>query len=148
MIRSKFSWRSGPTPRYKEILSLTIILQVWHVADNIFKHLDAVSLLNCEKVTWIMRQCLRPFPGVWPVAGLPHEEAGLAEMCRDIRLTYPSGIRHVGRRKLLPGRWQAHLKRAQEDLPQIRARQLEDDGLRWGSAVQCQCRKKGFHNQD
>ena len=36
---------------YKDILSLTIIFQLWHVADNIFKHLDAVSLLNCEKVT-------------------------------------------------------------------------------------------------
>ena len=38
---------------YKDILSLTIIFQLWHVTDNIFKHLDAVSLLNCEKVTCI-----------------------------------------------------------------------------------------------
>ena len=36
---------------YRDILSFTIICQLWHVADNIFKHLDAVSLLNCEKVT-------------------------------------------------------------------------------------------------
>ena len=35
---------------YKDILSLTIIFQLWHVTDNIFKHLDAVSLLNCKKV--------------------------------------------------------------------------------------------------
>ena len=36
---------------YRDILSFTIICQLWHVADNIFKYLDAVSLLNCEKVT-------------------------------------------------------------------------------------------------
>ena len=35
---------------YRDILSFTIICQLWHIADNIFKYLDAVSLLNCEKV--------------------------------------------------------------------------------------------------
>ena len=39
---------------YRDILSFTIICQLWHVADNIFKYLDAVSLLNCEKVLKII----------------------------------------------------------------------------------------------
>ena len=34
--------------------SFTIICQLWHVSDNIFKYLDAVSLLNCEKVQKIL----------------------------------------------------------------------------------------------
>ena len=50
----------GETTEYKDIVSVTIILQLWHITDNIFKNLDAVSLLQCEKVssnttttTWI-----------------------------------------------------------------------------------------------
>ena len=35
---------------YKDILSFTIICQLWHISDNIFKNMDAVTLLNCEKV--------------------------------------------------------------------------------------------------
>ena len=35
---------------YKDIVSVTIIYKLWHIADSIFKNLDAVSLLNCEKV--------------------------------------------------------------------------------------------------
>ena len=34
-----------------DILSYTIIYQLWHIADIIFQNLDALSLLNCEKVT-------------------------------------------------------------------------------------------------
>ena len=33
-----------------DILSYTIIYQLWHIADIIFKNLDALSLLSCEKV--------------------------------------------------------------------------------------------------
>jgi len=40
----------GETTEYKDIVSVTIILQLWHITDNIFKNLDAVSLLQCEKV--------------------------------------------------------------------------------------------------
>ena len=36
---------------YKDILSFTIICQLWHISDNIFKNMDAVTLLNCEKVS-------------------------------------------------------------------------------------------------
>ena len=32
-----------------DILSYTIIYQLWHIADIIFQNLDALSLLNCEK---------------------------------------------------------------------------------------------------
>ena len=35
---------------FRDIISVTILRQLWHVADTIFKHLDAVSLLHCEKV--------------------------------------------------------------------------------------------------
>ena len=35
---------------FRDIVSVTILRQLWHVADTIFKHLDAVSLLHCEKV--------------------------------------------------------------------------------------------------
>ena len=35
---------------YKDILSFTIICQLWHISDNIFKNMDAVTLLHCEKV--------------------------------------------------------------------------------------------------
>ena len=41
----------GETTEYKDIVSVTIILQLWHITDNIFKNLDAVSLLQCEKVS-------------------------------------------------------------------------------------------------
>ena len=34
----------------QDILSYTIIYQLWHIADIIFQNLDALSLLNCEKV--------------------------------------------------------------------------------------------------
>ena len=33
-----------------DILSYTIIYQLWHIADIIFQNLDALSLLSCEKV--------------------------------------------------------------------------------------------------
>ena len=36
----------------RDIVSVTIMRQLWHVADRIFKHLDAVSLLHCEKVRY------------------------------------------------------------------------------------------------
>ena len=38
---------------FGDIVSVTILRQLWHVADTIFKHLDAVSLLHCEKVNMI-----------------------------------------------------------------------------------------------
>ena len=38
---------------FRDIVSVTILRQLWHVADTIFKHLDAVSLLHCEKVNII-----------------------------------------------------------------------------------------------
>ena len=37
---------------FRDIVSVTILRQLWHVADTIFKHLDAVSLLHCEKVQY------------------------------------------------------------------------------------------------
>ena len=37
---------------FRDIVSVTIMRQLWHVADRIFKHLDAVSLLHCEKVRY------------------------------------------------------------------------------------------------
>ena len=41
---------SEPQQEFRDIVSVTILRQLWHVADTIFKHLDAVSLLHCEKV--------------------------------------------------------------------------------------------------
>jgi len=43
---------------YKDIVSVTILLQLWHIADNIFKNLDAVSLLQCEKVCELWKHYL------------------------------------------------------------------------------------------
>ena len=48
--KSKFEEASEPQQEFRDIVSVTILRQLWHVADTIFKHLDAVSLLHCEKV--------------------------------------------------------------------------------------------------
>jgi len=74
---------------YKDILSLTIIFQLWHVTDNIFKHLDAVSLLNCEKVCDLWR-------------GYLMRERVWQKCVERFALTCPAYIRHVGWWKLLP----------------------------------------------
>ena len=39
---------------YNDIVSVSIILKLWHIVDQIFKSLDAVSLLHCEKVNGIV----------------------------------------------------------------------------------------------
>ena len=43
---------------YKDIVSVTITYRLWHISDNIFKNLDAVSLLHCEKVCDLWKQYL------------------------------------------------------------------------------------------
>ena len=48
--KSKSEEASEPQQEFRDIVSVTILRQLWHVADTIFKHLDAVSLLHCEKV--------------------------------------------------------------------------------------------------
>ena len=48
--RSKTEEASENQQEFRDIVSVTILRQLWHVADTIFKHLDAVSLLHCEKV--------------------------------------------------------------------------------------------------
>ena len=35
---------------YRDIVSVTMLYRLWHIVDRIFHNLDAVSLLNCEKV--------------------------------------------------------------------------------------------------
>ena len=39
-------------------MSVTITYRLWHISDNIFKNLDAVSLLHCEKVCDLWKQYL------------------------------------------------------------------------------------------
>ena len=63
MMKEKMFYIDGEVPpgdekesleevtEYKDIVSVTIIFKLWHIADNIFKNLDAVSLLQCEKVS-------------------------------------------------------------------------------------------------
>ena len=63
MMKEKMFYIDGEVPQdytkesleevteYKDIVSVTIIFKFWHIADNIFKNLDAVSLLHCEKVS-------------------------------------------------------------------------------------------------
>ena len=48
--KSKVEQASEAHQEFQDIVSVTILRQLWHVADTIFKHLDAVSLLHCEKV--------------------------------------------------------------------------------------------------
>ena len=67
MMKEKMFYIDGEVPlgdekesleevtEYKDIVSVTIIFKLWHIADNIFKNLDAVSLLQCEKVSWEAR---------------------------------------------------------------------------------------------
>ena len=49
--KSKSEEASETQQEFRDIVSVTILRQLWHVADTIFKHLDAVSLLHCEKVS-------------------------------------------------------------------------------------------------
>ena len=49
--KSKSEEASESQQEFRDIVSVTILRQLWHVADTIFKHLDAVSLLHCEKVS-------------------------------------------------------------------------------------------------
>ena len=49
--KSKLEEASETQQEFRDIVSVTILRQLWHVADTIFKHLDAVSLLHCEKVS-------------------------------------------------------------------------------------------------
>jgi hypothetical protein len=49
--RRRVSTVPGAEQEFRDIVSVTIVRQLWHVADTIFKHLDAVSLLHCEKVS-------------------------------------------------------------------------------------------------
>jgi len=70
MIKEKIFYIDGEDPpddrkedledvtEYKDIVSVTIICKLWHIADNIFKNLDAVSLLHCEKVCDLWKQYL------------------------------------------------------------------------------------------
>ena len=53
--KSKSEEASGTQQEFQDIVSVTILRQLWHVADTIFKHLDAVSLLHCEKVKTIKK---------------------------------------------------------------------------------------------
>ena len=50
--KSKSEETSETQQEFRDIVSVTILRQLWHVADTIFKHLDAVSLLHCEKVQY------------------------------------------------------------------------------------------------
>ena len=50
--KSKSEEASETQQEFRDIVSVTILRQLWHVADTIFKHLDAVSLLHCEKVQY------------------------------------------------------------------------------------------------
>ena len=50
--KSKSEEASETQQEFRDIVSVTILRQLWHVADTIFKHLDAVSLLHCEKVCY------------------------------------------------------------------------------------------------
>ena len=50
--KSKSEEASETQQEFRDIVSVTILRQLWHVADTIFKHLDAVSLLHCEKVRY------------------------------------------------------------------------------------------------
>ena len=76
MIKEKIFYIDGEDPpddrkedledvtEYKDIVSVTIICKLWHIADNIFKNLDAVSLLHCEKVSRLsrVRLIIKPTP--------------------------------------------------------------------------------------
>jgi len=74
---------------YKDIVSVTIIYKLWHIADSIFKSLDAVSLLNCEKVCDLWKQYLIK-EKVWQKA------------VENFAHRFPAYIRQVGWWKHLP----------------------------------------------
>jgi len=74
---------------YKDILSFTIICQLWHISDNIFKNMDAVTLLNCEKVCDLWKNYLMK-QKIW-------------QKCVErFASRFPSYINHVGWWRILP----------------------------------------------
>jgi WD40 repeat protein len=57
-VPPKSGGKDEKVTEYKDIVSMTILCQLWHIADTIFKSLDAVSLLQCEKVCDLWKQYL------------------------------------------------------------------------------------------
>jgi len=87
--KSKSEEASETQQEFRDIVSVTILRQLWHVADTIFKHLDAVSLLHCEKVCELWRQYLLQ-ERVWQKA------------VEKFAQRFPGYIQHVGWWKHLP----------------------------------------------
>jgi len=72
-----------------DILSYTIIYQLWHIADIIFQNLDALSLLSCEKVCELWKTYLQQ-QKIWQ------------KCVENYAKRYPLYFAQVGWWKLLP----------------------------------------------
>jgi len=74
----------------KDILSYSILNQLWHVAEIIFKNLDAISLLNCEKVCELWKNYLL-------------QERIWQKCVENYAKRFPLYFKQVGWWKLVPG---------------------------------------------
>lgn len=79
----------GSSGDHKDILSYTIMYQLWHIAEIIFKNLDALSLLNCEKVCELWKNYLLQ-QRIWQ------------KCVENYGKRYPLYFQQVGWGKLLP----------------------------------------------